>query len=188
MFTSPAGTSTAQLDKILGKAVEWAESIKSSTLLHGDARHSLKTQLIPSISYSLIPILDPPEALEEEFMDIWYDTLIPLLNVNRNITTDWRWIPIEYQGLRLPNVALEKVAAMLQYLVRHWDMGSGTSVQLRRAFEIAQIECGLEGNFLRRDYGKYEQLMTHGWMKVLWNYVNYFGVTVEIEKAVVPVV
>jgi hypothetical protein len=36
VFTSPAGTSTAQLDKILQKAVEWAESIKSSHLPHGD--------------------------------------------------------------------------------------------------------------------------------------------------------
>jgi hypothetical protein len=93
----------------------------------------------------LIPILAPPEALEEEFMDIWYD-LLPFLNVNRNITTDWKWIPVDYQGLGLPNVALLKVAAMLQYLVRHWDMGSGTSVQVRMAFEIAQIECGLEEN------------------------------------------
>ena len=187
VFTSPAGTDTDQLDKILLKAVEWCESIKSSSLSHGDVWHSLRTQLIPSISYSLVPMLSPPEALEEEFMDIWYD-LLPHLNVNRNITTDWRWIPVEYQGLGLPNVALEKAAAMLQYLVRHWDMGSGTSVQLRRAFEIAQIECGLEGNFLRRDYEKYKSLMTHGWMKVLWNYVDYFGIKVDLEGVIVPVV
>jgi len=111
----------------------------------------------------------------------WIYRSLPLLGVNRNITADWRWLPWEYQGLGLPNMGLEKGADMIEYVVRQWDSEEGMGVRLRRSFEIAQLECGLQGNFLQRSYVHYGCLSSHSWFKLLWNYVDYYKVTLKLE-------
>ncbi len=151
VYTNPLGDNTAQLEKLIRKATHWSASIRSANLTHSEIWQSLRTQLLPSLRYSLVPLMTPPDVMEEIFLD-WQYTLLPLLGVNRNITRDWRWLPWEYQGLGLPNMGLLKGADMLQYLVRHWGSHTGLGLRLRRSFEIAQLDCGLEGNFLNRDF------------------------------------
>ena len=54
----------------------------------------------PSIHYGLVSMMVLPTAMEESFMD-WYHQILPVLNVNQNITCDWRWLLWEFQGLGL---------------------------------------------------------------------------------------
>ena len=57
---------------------------------------------------------------------------------------------------------------------------------LRRDYELTQLETGLSGNFLVRDYKKYGFLATKGWVKVLWQYCYYYGVQIEVEGMDIP--
>ena len=59
-------------------------------------------------------------------------------------------------------------------------------VQLRHAYELVQVETGLEGNFLERDFGVLGCLATHSWMKLLWEYLFYYDVKLEVEGMEVP--
>ena len=137
------------------------------------------------MKYGFVPLMSEPAVLEEEVIRVYYK-MLPYLGVNRNLRADWRWLPTKFQGLGLPNLSIEKLAMMLQYVVRHWDMGEGIWMQMRRVMEIAQIECGLEGNFLTRPYNMLESLMSPCWPKLLWSYVDYFGVTLEVDDLLVP--
>ncbi len=53
-------------------------------------------------------------------------------------------------------------------------------------FELVQIEIGLEGNFLVRDYQRFGNLASHTWFKVLWEYLHYFKVELHLDGVVVP--
>jgi hypothetical protein len=166
MFTSPMSDGYAHLAKMLSRCRHWEESIRSSMLPYRDRWHSLHTQLFPSSRYGLIPLMTPPAVLEEAFMDTYY-RLLPLLNVNRNITSDWCWLPQSFQGLGLPNMGLEKLSQMLQYVVRHWGSGGPMDFQLWQSFELLQFECGLYGNPLTRDFRLYGRLATNTWIRLL---------------------
>jgi hypothetical protein len=185
MLTSPVSDGYAHLAKMLSKCQEWEESIRSSTLPYRDRWHSLYTQLFPSVRYGLIPLMTPPAVLEEAFMDVYY-RLLPLLNVNRNITSDWRWLPQTFQGLGLPNMGIEKLSLMLQYVVRHWGSGGPMDFQLRRSFELLQVECGLHGSPFTRDFRLYGCLAMTTWMKLLWQYLDYYQVKLHLDNVVIP--
>jgi hypothetical protein len=184
MFTSPIGDGEAHLRKMLLRATTWSESIRSSTLHVRDRWHSLYTQLFPSVRYGLVPLMTPPTEVESAFMG-WYYHLLPLLNVNRHITRDWRWLPSAFQGLGLPNMGIEKLASMLQYFIRHWGSGSSMSFQLRRSVELLQMECGLEGNPFLRDFRLFGCLATNTWTKMFWHYLDYYQVRLEVDDLMV---
>jgi hypothetical protein len=57
---------------------------------------------------------------------------------------------------------------------------------LRCLFELIQLETGLEGNFLLRNYNTYECLETHSWFKTLWEYLDYYKVRLELSDLIVP--
>jgi hypothetical protein len=98
----------------------------------------------------------------------WYYIFLPSLGVNWNITKEWRTLPTSFQGLGLPQMSLEKLSTSVQYLQRHWGSSSAVGQALRSVYKLTQLEVGLSGNFLTRDYGKYSCLAMHSWFKILW--------------------
>lgn len=75
---------------------------------------------------------------------------------------------------------------MVRYVVCHWNSGIGIGIQLLWTYELVQLECGLEGNFLQHQYGTYEVLATNTWMKTLWNYTDYYNIKLELDDVVTP--
>ena len=49
------------------------------------------------------------------------------------------------------------------------------------AFELSQLDVGLSGNYLLRDYNVYSKLATHSWFKLLWEYAKYYRVKIELD-------
>jgi hypothetical protein len=58
------------------------------------------------------------QELEDSFMK-WYYQVLPALGDNRNLALGWRMMPSEFQGIGLPNMTLEKLAASIKYLQCH---------------------------------------------------------------------
>jgi hypothetical protein len=83
---------------------------------------------------------------------------------------------------------LEKLAVSLQYIQRHWGCKNPYGIALRSIFELVQIETGLEGNFLLRNYKRYRMLASHTWFKVLWEYLDFYGVQLHLDDITVPLV
>jgi hypothetical protein len=42
------------------------------------------------------------------------------------------------------------------------------------------METGLDGNIFLRPFSKLSGLATHSWMKILWQYLEYHDVTLEL--------
>ena len=185
VFTCPKDDGTAQLDKMMAKAYKWSDNIRSSNLCSRDVWQSFNTQARASAGYGLAALMTGPAVVEETFLR-WYYEFLPSLGVNRNIATDWRWIPRQYNGLGLDNMGIEKCSEMISFFARHWEMGTSMSIQIRHASELVQVETGLRGNFLVRDFGNLGRLASVSWMKLLWEYLDYYRITLEVDGMEIP--
>ena len=179
VFTSPASKSFDQLDKMLSKAYTWSDRVSTSNLAPWEVWQSFYSQAMPSARYGLGPLMAPPRVVEESFLK-WYFYVLPYLNVNRNITTDVRWLPREYQGLGLPNMAIEKLCEMLSFVSRNWGTETGMGIQMSCAYKATQMEIGFNENFLELDFMVYGCLASCSWFKYLWEYLNHFQITLQI--------
>lgn len=185
IWSCPSGDGRTHLQHMLAKGWKWGACISASHLSPWEVWRSFHTQVYPSVSYGIVPPMASCRTVDDAFSS-WYYTILPSLGVNRNITTEWRTLPVSYQGLGLPKMSIEKLAASLHYLQKHWGYPSTYGRALRCAFELSQVEIGFEGNFLLRDYAVFGQLATHTWFKVLWEYLDFYGVQLHLESITVP--
>ena len=186
VLVSPVGDGEPMLQHMINKGYKWSRRVLNSKLNTTDAWFSFRTQAMMSVRYGLIPLMASWHSIEHT-LSKWYYHCLPALGVNRTIGHEWRMLPVEYQGLGLPNLALEKLAESLQLLQRHWSRGTDLGKALRLGFELVQVETGLQGNFLLRNYNTYGRLATHTWFKQLWETVHHFGVEVVVsDDMIVP--
>lgn len=125
--------------------------------------------------------MDSPQTVIKSFNALYFK-LLSSLGVNKYITKGWRTLPCRFQGLGLPHMRLEKLAELLLWLQLHWEVGEGVGLIVRDAYECLQVEMGWSGNLFALDYAKYECLATHSWYKVFWAYLDYFGITIELDS------
>jgi hypothetical protein len=191
VFTSPDSTPkpksakdrrSRHLQKMVGKGEEWCRKVTDSSLPTRDIWRSFSTQAKPSFQYGNVVLMDSPTVVRDAFNALYFKCL-PALGVNRCITRGWRMLPVSFQGLGLPNMALEKLSDSLMWLQRHWEVKEGVGLVVREAYERLQVETGLSGNVFARDYKTYECLATHTWFKVFWQYLDHFGVKLELDSS-----
>lgn len=182
----PNGDGTPMLNHMLGKGYKWSSRVLSSPLPPHDAWFSFHTQAIMSVRYGIIPLM-AHRAQIDDALGRWYYHCLPALGVNRHITKGWRMLPVGFQGLGLPNLSLEKLSDSLKLLQRHWGTHNDLGASLRCSFELVQMETGLYGNFLLRDFTSFGCLATHSWFKCLWELTDHYQVKVELsDQIVVP--
>jgi hypothetical protein len=186
VLVSPTGDGEPMLQHMVDKGYKWSRRVLNSKLQAKDAWFSFRTQAIMSVKYGLVPLMASWSSIEHT-VSKWYYHCLPALGVNRSIGHEWRMLPVEYQGLGLPNLALEKLAESLQLIQHHWSRRTKLGQALRLAFELVQVETGLRGNFLLRNYDTYGRLATHTWFKQLWEMVHHFRVEVVLaDEFIVP--
>ncbi len=165
------------------KGMKWATRVQSSTLHPREVWYSLITQALPAVRYGLISLMASRQSIDNH-LPKWYFKCLPHLGINRSITLPWRTLPRRFQGLGLPIFSLEKLADCLRLLQRHWGTESTLGKALKCSFELVQVETGLEGNFLTRSYSRLSNLASHSWLKLLWELIHHYQVTVVFPEDV----
>ena len=173
-----------QLQSMVEKGTVWRKRVDGSRLVKRDRWLSFLKQIKLSMSYGLVPVMDPPDVVTSSFQALYF-MMLPTLGVNRYITLGWRMLPAKYQGLGLPNMALEKLAMSLSWLQRFWGVPDGAGHVVREAYERLQIETGLEGNIFLRSYKRFGILATHTWYKIFWEYLDHFNITLELDETMI---
>jgi hypothetical protein len=90
-------------------------------------------QLFPKLIYGAAAVTHSPQKLEEVSQSIWYK-LLPSLCVNRNITKEYRMLPLGLQGLALQNPNIDALSKEIHLLQSHWDTGSMLGRMLHQAY------------------------------------------------------
>ena len=140
-----------------------------------------------AVRYGLVPLMATRNQIDMA-LGRWYFQCLPALGVNHNIRKEWRMLPLQFQGLGLPNLSLEKLADSLKLLQRHWGTNSDLGRALKCSFELIQVETGLQGNFLLRDYSSLGSLATHSWFGCLWELTSSYQVKVVLANTTVPAI
>jgi hypothetical protein len=78
----------------------------------------------------------------------------------------------------LPNVGEEETIAMINKLPMHFGCSTAAGRFMQISYSLLLVELGLSFQPLQVDYNKYNHLVTHTWMKMLWEKVSMFGITV----------
>ena len=110
-----------------------------------------------------------PQKFKKAYQSIWYK-LLPSLCVNRNITKEYRMLPLRYQGLALPNPNIARLSKKIHLLqVLHWDTGSTVERMLHQAYQVFQ------GGRLVQSFEVFCLLATHGFFRNLWELLHRYG-------------
>jgi hypothetical protein len=108
---------------------------------------------------------------------------LPFLGVNRNYQREFCTLSWQYHGLELVDWPVEKLCADVFFMVQNWHSDSIVCLCLRNAYELLQMETGLEGNIFSYNFSEFGCLATHSWMKILWNYLDHLQVTLELDDS-----
>ncbi len=99
-------------------------------------------QIFPKLISGAAAVTHSPQKLDEAIQSIWYK-LLPSLHVNRNITKEYRMLPLWFQGLALPNPDIDALSKKIHLLQLQWDTGSTLGRMLHQAYQVFQVEVGL---------------------------------------------
>ena len=72
------------------------------------------------------------------------------------------------------------LVAMSNKLLMHYGCDTATGRFMRASHSLFLLELGISLQPLQESYGKYSFLLTHSWMKMLWEKVSKFGVRTVI--------
>ena len=180
VWTCPTGNFGHHVSQAILKGENWATGMRNSRCPPRDAWLGLRHQLYRQMSYGFVALVHPPDKLEKSFQDVWYKCL-PSLQVNRCIRTEWKMLPIQFQGLGLPNPNIDVLACKIQSLQRHWNTSSVTGKMLHRAYEVFQVEVGLGGNIFALSFEVFGDLASMGWFAHLWQLLDRYNVQFSFE-------
>ena len=176
-MTSPDRNSGASIQLMQEKAQNWINSVRSGHLHHCNIWFSLKVQFWPHIVYGLCSTMATYRELEQALHWQYYQIRL-LGGVVRHTIMGSRTINSGFYGLGLPHIGGEATIVMTNKLLMHFGCSTATGRFMQISYSLLPMELGLSFQSLQVEYGQYNHLVTHTWMKTLWEKVSMFGLTV----------
>jgi hypothetical protein len=175
VYTCQTGDFSYHVAHILTTGSEYVERLGTQRLPARGAWMGTHYQLFPKLIYGATAVTHSLQKLEVAFESIWYK-LLPSLCVNRNITKEYRMLPLWFQSLALPNPNIDALSKKIHLLQSHWDTGSTSGRMLHQAYQVFQVKVGLGGNIFSRSFISFGRLATHGFFCYLWELLHRYGV------------
>ncbi len=91
-----------------------------------------------------------------------------------------RTIDAGFYGVGLPYLGVEALIAMSNKLSMHYGCNTAVGRFMKESFSLFLVEMGLSLQPLQESYEWYKYLLTHSWMKMLWEKVSMFGLKVVV--------
>lgn len=171
LYFAPVGNGFHHMEVMKKKGLQWLDRLKTRPLPSRDAW-----------AYGLASVVLSPSKLEKLVRGVYLHAL-PLLGINRCITTEWTMLPPRYQGLGMPNFVIDCFALKVFFIQCCWDYDCPWGQLMVHAYEAMMVEVGLYGNLLTQDYDSCSHLATKGtWWKNFWEYADYLGIQVELSE------
>jgi len=154
---------------VAGHPLLW--EIAPWTVLERPPVHALAIPLIPTGSHNAFP--SQGDSLTYQFIT----GLLPSLGCIRNFPITLHHGPSAYFGLHLPHVYWEQGTATILTFLSSFQTSAPTGLLLLVTFEQAQLEVGLGWPFLELDFETYGPLLTPCWLRSLWEFLSYAGIS-----------
>jgi hypothetical protein len=180
-MTLPDGNSDASIQLMQEKVQNWINAIRNRHLHRCNIWFSLKVQLWPWVGYGLCSttatFTDLNRALHQQCYQI-----LPLGGIVRTTPVRSRTINAGFYGVGLPHVGMEALIAMTNKLLTHYGCSTATGRFMKISYSLFFVKLGMSFEPLQADYRKYSSLVMHTWMKMLWEKLSMFKMTVSIPE------
>ncbi len=178
-MTSSDGNCREAIRMMQDKAQQWVNDVWNGKLHHRNVWFLLKFQLRPRIIYGLCSSTATFDELSNAMQQQYYQ-ILPLGGVVRTTAIVSRTIDPGFYGIGLPNLGVEALVAMSNKLLMHYGCDTATGQFMRASHSLFLLELGILLQPLQESCSKYSFLLTHSWMKMLWEKISKFGVRTVI--------
>ena len=182
-FIAADSNPTPQLEEMKKKGLAWADRLSVAHLPPSDAFLSLNIHLKPRLCWNVVTVCGSPKIVDKALSKVFF-TALPYLRVNRNIRTEFRHLPVKYQGLGIFDVNVERLGLKIFWIQRYWGEECLEGQLLLYSFEAFSISLGLDGNPFKYSFARFGYLADSSWWKDLWELLAHFGVRLEMDKSI----
>jgi hypothetical protein len=109
-----------------------------------------------------------------------YYQILPLGGVVRTTIVESRTINAGFYGVGLPHLGIEALIAMTDKQIMHYGCNTATGKLMQTSYSLFYVEAGLSFHPLQESYACYGGLVTHSWMKMLWEKLSALNVKLVI--------
>jgi hypothetical protein len=166
------GNSLAGIRMIQEKAQSWINAVQNGHLHQRNVWFSLKVQFWPRIGYGLCSSTATFQELAKSLHRQYYQMLL-LCGVVRSTPVGSRFVDAGFFGVGLPHLGVEALIAMSNKLLMHYGCNTATRRFMRISFNLFYPELGLSFQPMQESFAKYSPLVTHSWVKMLWEKIHY---------------
>jgi hypothetical protein len=174
-MTSLDGNSAASIKMIQEKAQQWINAVRNKHLHQHNVWFLLKVQFWPRIGYGLCSLMATFQELENALHQQYFQ-ILPLGGVVRTTPVESRSMDAGFFGVGLPHLGIEALIAMANKLLMHYGCHTATGWFMQMSYSLFYLELGLLFQLPQELYQKYGHLVTHLWMKILWEKLSMFNV------------
>ena len=107
--------------------------------------------------------------------------ILSRLGICRSCDVPWRYIPSNHGGMGLRYLMAEATAASLNLFLQHYGTDTSLGTYLTTSIENLQLELGVTGYPFQYDYGVWSRLATDSWVKSLWERIDKFDLSLELD-------
>ncbi len=157
------------------KAQQWINAVRNGHLHRRNVWFLLKVQFWPKIGYGLCSLMVTFHKLESALHQQYY-RILPQCGTVCSTLVGSRTIDAGFFGVGLPHLRVEALIAMVNKLLMHYGCHTATGWFMQTSYSLLYVELGLLFQPLQESYHKYGHLVTHSWMKMLWEKPSMFDV------------
>jgi hypothetical protein len=178
-MTCPTGSNTAALDRMRLQGQEWVDRVLASTLSRRNMWFMADCQFWPRIGYGICNNSASWTELENCLQRVYWQ-LVGREGVRCSAPAALRQLDKGFFGIGCPHPGVECLVAQLPKLLIHYGCRSGLGIQMQVSMEILLTKLGLSPQPLQESFVTYGKWVTNTWLKLIWEKVDRFNITIEI--------
>ena len=179
-MTCPSGDNTAALARMVSQAEEWHSRLLANWLSRRDVLFMVERQFWPRIGYGICNNTASWSELDK-CLNLIYGEICRKGGIRKSACKLYRTLDRGFFGASLPHPGVECLVAQIIKLLTHFGCRSSLGLLMLVSFELMVIELGLSIQPFQTQYHKFQQWVTHSWLKSIWEKVSLFSVTIEVK-------
>ncbi len=181
VMTLPDGNSAAAIGMMQEKAQQWINAVRNGKLHRRNVWFSLKVQLKPRIGYGLCSSTASLKELDKTLHREYYQ-ILPMGGIVHTNPVVSRTVDAGFFGVGLPHLGVEALIAMSNKLLMHYGCQTAAGKLMQMSYSLLFLELGLSFHLLQESYDQFEGLVTHSWVKMLWEKLSKFKVRAVVAN------
>jgi hypothetical protein len=133
-------------------------------------------QLWPGLRYGLSTMMNDIKPAARLLNNANYKTL-NVLGIFGNVTKGLRMIHTTFGGFGLFDLSTEQLISRVNMFFQHYHVSTNLSKKLDSSLGYLQLQVRMPHNPFTQDYSRWGGLTPLSWVKMLWDSLHHFNVT-----------